>query len=251
MLTATERDYWVRICFKHVDSFAETDDSRILFRPGDRQVVPGFIGVYKARQSCFQMGSNLNLFDFVTVRNVVHAHLLAAERLDSPPVPFSEFQERLPPVSCTVQPRKLPTSRHPEVVDSNSSPNSDEIPLPASRTRFNQFYAENLPPNIDTEGLSVAGQAFFISNGEPVPFWSFARAVYYAYSGQPTNWIFKLPGSMGMVVAVLCELGGRLVGQKPEECAINQKYMQYVLNDMYFDIERVRLHVLYIINGCY
>jgi len=54
-----------------------------------------------------------------------------------------------------------------------------------------------------------------------------------------------------MVVAVLCELGGRLVGQKPEECAINQKYMQYVLNDMYFDIERVRLVFFYIIISCY
>jgi nucleoside-diphosphate-sugar epimerase len=36
--------------------------------------------VYKSGQSVFQMGDNSNLFDFVTVKNVVHAHLLGLER---------------------------------------------------------------------------------------------------------------------------------------------------------------------------
>ncbi|GAA5963884.1 hypothetical protein JCM21900_003965 [Sporobolomyces salmonicolor] len=83
--------------------------------PGDRQAIPGFIAVHKSGQSAFQMGANQNLFDFVTVRNVVHAHLLAAERLDAPPVVPSTFEGRLPPVACTVKRRRLPTSAHPEV----------------------------------------------------------------------------------------------------------------------------------------
>ncbi|CEQ42799.1 SPOSA6832_04667 [Sporobolomyces salmonicolor] len=207
--------------------------------PGDRQVIPGFIAVHKSGQSAFQMGANQNLFDFVTVRNVVHAHLLAAERLDAPPVPPSAFEERLPPVACTIKRRRLPTSAHPEVINSSnalSSSSSEGAPLPASRTRFNQFYPPTLPP----AGHSVAGRSFFISNGEPVPFWSFARAVYCAYSGEPTSWIVRLPSALGMAIAGACEWAGWVVGKRPEECGINRKHMQYVLSDMYFDIERAR-----------
>ncbi|GAA5935767.1 uncharacterized protein JCM15063_001799 [Sporobolomyces koalae] len=208
--------------------------------PGDRQVIPGFIDVCKAHQSSFQMGSNKNLFDFVTVRNVVHAHILAAEKLDAPPLPTAILNERLPPVSCTIKRRTLPTSRYPEVVKAASDLDNGEGPLPAARNRFNQFHEDALPAEALAEGLTVAGQSYFISNGEPVPFWSFARSVYYAYSGSPTRFVIEMPASMGMVVARVCELAGALVGKRPEQCAINQKYMQYVLNDMYFDIERAR-----------
>ncbi|GAA5898397.1 uncharacterized protein JCM6883_001011 [Sporobolomyces salmoneus] len=202
--------------------------------PGDRQVIPGFIEVYKAYQSPFQMGSNENLFDFVTVRNVVHAHLLAAEKLDAPPLPLDRLDTRLRPVDCTIKRRRLPTSRRPEVQkEDGADDEEEEARLPAGRTRWNQFYDP-------TEELTVAGQSFFISNGEPVPFWSFARSVYFAYSNRPVPFIVKLPASMGMMVAGLCELAGRVVGKRPEECGINRKYMQYVLNDMYFDIERAR-----------
>ncbi|GAA5881303.1 hypothetical protein JCM16303_000119 [Sporobolomyces ruberrimus] len=206
--------------------------------PGDRQVIPGFIEVYKAYQSPFQMGSNKNLFDFVTVRNVVHAHLLAAEKLDAPPLSLTELETRLRPVDCTIKRRTLPTSRRPEVrlTISEEEDDDDETPLPAGRTRWNQFYEDH----VEGEGLTVAGQSFFISNGEPVPFWSFARSVYFTYSNHPTPFVFQLPASMGMLVAGVCELVGRIVGKRPEDCGINRKYMQYVLNDMYFDIERAR-----------
>ncbi|GAA6005958.1 hypothetical protein JCM11491_004072 [Sporobolomyces phaffii] len=201
--------------------------------PGDRQVIPGFIEVYKAYQSTFQMGLNENLFDFVTVRNVVHAHLLAADKLDAPPVPLSAFETRLRPVDCTIKRRQLPTSRTPGIVTNDAAKDDDDEPLPAGRTRYNQFYEPDAAP-------SLAGEAVFVSNGEPVPFWSFARAVYCAYAGHPTPFVFKLPARLGMLVAGACELAGRAVGKRPEDCSINRKYMQYVLNDMYFDIERAR-----------
>jgi sterol-4alpha-carboxylate 3-dehydrogenase (decarboxylating) len=50
-----------------------------------------------------------------------------------------------------------------------------------------------------------------------------------------------LPGAVGMVYASVCELIGKVQGKRPEECGVNRKYMAYVLADMYFDIERVRL----------
>ncbi|GAA5838155.1 hypothetical protein JCM11251_004726 [Rhodosporidiobolus azoricus] len=210
--------------------------------PGDRQVLPGFIGVYNAGQSAFQMGDNLNLFDFVTVKNVVHAHLLAAVRLDAPPISPSLLETRIPPVSVTVPRRTLPSSRHPDVVHPTSPPPIEDPLLPAGRNRFNQFYDASSPNSPSSSPLTVAGQAFFITNGEPVNFWSFARMVYHVYSGKPQRWWDPLvfPGSVGMLFATLAEWAGALQGKKPIECGVNRAYMQYVLKDMYFDIERAR-----------
>ncbi|GAA6001977.1 uncharacterized protein JCM10292_001779 [Rhodotorula paludigena] len=213
--------------------------------PGDRQVLPGFIGVYNAGQSAFQMGDNLNLFDFVTVKNVVHAHLLAAERLDAPPIPLTTLDNRLPAIACTVQRRALPTSKHPEPIDPANPPPSDDPPFPSSRNRWNQFFRpatgvdDSSAPDSD---LTLAGQAVFITNGEPIAFWSFARAVYHAYSARPPRWYepVALPSAVGMLFATLSEWAGWVQGRRPDECGVNRAYMAYVLRDMYFDIERAR-----------
>ncbi|GAA5868043.1 hypothetical protein JCM3774_001579 [Rhodotorula dairenensis] len=209
--------------------------------PGDRQVLPGFIGVYKAGQSAFQMGDNSNLFDFVTLKNVVHAHLLAADRLDAPPVPASSFVTRIEPVQCTVKRRALPTSRHQDVVDPSKPAPPPDPPLPAVRNKWNQFACSDDRP-VPLADRTVAGQAFFITNGEPVNFWTFARAVYFAYSQRAPRWWDPLvfPKEVGMMYASLSETIGWFQGKRPEDCAVPKAYMQHVLHDMYFDIERAR-----------
>ncbi|GAA5857986.1 hypothetical protein JCM8547_006650 [Rhodosporidiobolus lusitaniae] len=211
--------------------------------PGDRQVLPGFVAVYKASQSMFQMGDNTNLFDFVTLKNVVHAHLLAAERLDAPPLDAGVLETRLKPVACTVKRREVPTSKRLDVSQPRSE-EDEEPPLPASRTRYNQFYQSSPSSSSSSTSfpLTVAGSSFFITNGEPVPFWSFARSVYHAYSLQPQRWWDPIvfPGFVGMVFATLSEWGGRVRGKGEDEVGVNRKYMAYVLRDMYFDIERAR-----------
>ncbi|WBW74575.1 3 beta-hydroxysteroid dehydrogenase/delta 5--_4-isomerase Erg26 [Schizosaccharomyces osmophilus] len=52
-----------------------------LFGPGDRQLVPGMLSVLRNGQTKFQLGENLNLFDFTYIENAAHAHLLAVENL--------------------------------------------------------------------------------------------------------------------------------------------------------------------------
>ncbi|GAA6054842.1 hypothetical protein JCM3770_004101 [Rhodotorula araucariae] len=204
--------------------------------PGDRQVLPGWIAVHKAGQSVFQMGDNLNLFDFVTLKNVVHAHLLAAEKLGAPPISPEVLDARLPPVAATVGRRALPTSNHPEPIDPFHPPPNDELPLPAARNRWNQFYDPS------STSLCVAGQALTITNGEPVALWSLGRAIWHAYDPRPPRWWAPLvfPSSVGMLFATLCEWAGRVQGKRPDECGVNRAYMAYVLRDMYFDIERAR-----------
>ncbi|GAA5945915.1 hypothetical protein JCM3775_004442 [Rhodotorula graminis] len=210
--------------------------------PGDRQVLPGWINVYKAGQHVFQMGDNLHLFDFVTLKNVVHAHLLAADKLGAPPLDPAQLETRLPPVAATVGRRQLPTSRHPDAVDPLDPPEYDEPPLPAARNRWNQFYA---PSCVSPEEglLSVAGQALTITNGEPVPLWSLGRAIWHAYdpAQRYRSWLpLVFPGAVGMLYAAGCEWVGWARGKRPEECGVNRAYMAYVLDDMYFDIERAR-----------
>ncbi|GAA5897711.1 hypothetical protein JCM8208_000238 [Rhodotorula glutinis] len=209
--------------------------------PGDRQVLPGWINVYKAGQHVFQMGDNLHLFDFVTLKNVVHAHLLAADKLGAAPLDADELEVRLPPVAATVGRRQLPTSRHPEAVDPLDPPEYDEPPLPAARNRWNQFYDDS--PSTSPSSLSVAGQALTITNGEPVPLWSLGRAIWHAYAPEQRYraWLpLVFPGAVGMLYAAGCEWVGWARGKRPEECGVNRAYMAYVLDDMYFDIERAR-----------
>lgn len=52
-----------------------------IFGPGDVQLIPGLLNVHYTNRTGFQLGDNTNLFDFTFVKNVAHAHLLAAAAL--------------------------------------------------------------------------------------------------------------------------------------------------------------------------
>jgi len=48
-----------------------------IFGEGDTQVVPGLLKAYYGRKTKFQLGDNMNLYDFTYVSNVAYAHILA------------------------------------------------------------------------------------------------------------------------------------------------------------------------------
>ncbi len=48
-----------------------------IFGEGDTQVVPGLLKAYHGRKTKFQLGDNMNLYDFTYVGNVAYAHILA------------------------------------------------------------------------------------------------------------------------------------------------------------------------------
>ena len=52
-----------------------------IFGPGDRQALPGFFQVLENKRTKWQIGNNVNLFDWTYVENVAHAHLLASDNL--------------------------------------------------------------------------------------------------------------------------------------------------------------------------
>ncbi|KAF9454731.1 C-3 sterol dehydrogenase [Macrolepiota fuliginosa MF-IS2] len=190
-----------------------------IFGPGDRQVMTGLYQVYERNQTHFQIGDNTNLFDWTYVGNVAKSHLLAADKLDSPPpaVPLSEQQENplliddVPPfteeeeklireplayVDVTVGKHRVPTSEaRPLGPYVEPPPNAkgieaafnDPNPLPPVRpiirNRFDQLSSASLVRaklrNIEANPLQVAGRAFFITNGEPCYFWDFPRLVWH------------------------------------------------------------------------
>lgn len=218
------------------------------FSPGDRQALPGFLDVLKSGKTNFQVGNNQNLFDWTYVDNVVHAHLIAAERLELT-VPFTSLDTRCPPVTLDVPHRLLPTStyRPPSLLDlekninpSFTNTSEPDAPLYAARNRFDQFYpqrtvAGELVPKAD---YAIAGQAFFITNGEPIYFWDFPRAIWAAYNGHEPSFVVPLPTAVGLLFASLGEGVGYLLGKTPN---LTRGKVVYSTTHRYYNIEKVRL----------
>lgn len=225
MLSSHRRHLWVS---PFAGSSCVAANIPLTLSPGDRQAIPGFIKVYHDGQTTFQIGYNQNLFDWIHVANVVHAHLLAADRLSLPPVPPSTFSLRLPPISSTIPYRPVPTSAH--LTPSTSA--SPRPSLPAQRNRFDQFSALSAP-------VGVAGEAFLITNGEPIPFWTFAKAVWWEYAGHVPRVVIPLPPRIGMMMAFVAEGFAWLRGDTSKE-GLTRVHVSYVGDSLYFNIEKVR-----------
>ncbi|GAA5871146.1 hypothetical protein JCM3774_006805 [Rhodotorula dairenensis] len=224
-----------------------------IFGPGDRQAVPGVMEVLKSGKTKFQVGSNRNLFDWTYVDNVVHAHLLAAEKLaDS--VPLSVLDDRLLPIDLSVPRRQLPTSqfrppalleRERELDPAFENRTEPDPPLPAIRNRFDPFANANLEQTCapadrvdrEKETVSVAGQAYFVTNGEPIAFWDFPRAVWKEYNGHVAPWVLPLPVPVGLTIAALAEGVMGLLGKTPN---MTQGKVVYSTVNRFYNIEKAR-----------
>ncbi|KAH9821653.1 3-beta hydroxysteroid dehydrogenase/isomerase family-domain-containing protein [Melampsora americana] len=242
-----------------------------IFGPGDRQAIPGIIQVLKNGQHRIQIGSNDNLFDWTYVDNVVHAHLLAATKLGES-VPLSAFSTYLKPI-CKSNPRRsIPTSRtittedDVELLEFSSSsaksegspqePNASWIsdlkgeldtPLPAKRTKWDQW------ANVSTsfmypEGIvPVAGEVFFITGGEPVYFWDFTRSVWKTYASSKyvnqayepiPSFVWRIPKFLGVLLAMLAELWCKVL-QKPS--GFTTSSVRYACATRFYNIEKARV----------
>lgn len=219
----------------------------------------GLYQVYERGQTHYQIGDNTNLFDWTYVGNVARAHLLAADKLETPPPapPLSEL-ETLPPtaehvapltaaeenlvnyplpsISLTTGQHRIPTCKaRPLGPYVTPPPNAAALEAafaapsapsnrPVVRTRFDAFSDHSLSRlklhHPDVSPLQVAGQAFFITNGEPCYFWDFPRAVWqqldeYFPGHRQSRGYTKLPKAVGMAAATGSEWAGWLTGKEP------------------------------------
>ncbi|EIW81397.1 C-3 sterol dehydrogenase [Coniophora puteana RWD-64-598 SS2] len=254
-----------------------------IFGPGDRQLLVGLYQAYQRGQTHFQVGDNNNLFDYTYVENLATAHLIAADRLDSEvaadnaepsesavtaatedwaseTATLSEKEAldlsiALPPVSATVGNRRVPTCvarpLGPYVVPppnaaaleaAYASPIASTNVRPALRGRFDQF-SENAMAVCKTHPLRVAGQTFFITNGEPVYFWDFMRLIWLALdpphdpSKRAEQRIWVIPRAFGMALGFLAETWAGLMGK---EAGFTRYRVGYSCATRYHNIERAR-----------
>ncbi|BGP09222.1 Sterol-4-alpha-carboxylate 3-dehydrogenase, decarboxylating [Rhodotorula toruloides] len=229
-----------------------------IFGPGDRQAVPGMMDVLKTGKTKFQVGENDNIFDWTYVDNVVHAHLIASQRLGQS-VPLSVLEDRLVPIDLTVPRRQLPTSdyRPPSLLEKEkeldpsfvNNEKGDE-PLGATRNRFDPYFPEFIAhafPNLDfsdekalADGslqIPIAGQAYFITNGEPVPFWDFPRALWAEYNGHVASWTLPLPAPIALGIAGIAETVMGWLGKTPN---MTRGKIVYSTVNRYYNIEKAR-----------
>ena len=152
-----------------------------IFGEGDTGITPNLLKAYEKGQTKFQLGSNDNLFDFTYVRNVAHAHALAAVALMSTHVLSTQ-------------------------------------PLDHER---------------------VDGEAFFITNDEPVYFWDFVRSVW-AKAGDKTqpSQVWVIETDFGLILVWLLEwlywfAGGRVPN-------LTRKKVVYSSLTRYYNVDKAK-----------
>jgi sterol-4alpha-carboxylate 3-dehydrogenase (decarboxylating) len=215
----------------------------------------------------YQLGNGENLFDWTYVDNITHAHLLASDKLETRGydvrllgavhlpralgeeerpergVPTSE--ERDDVQGATDYARKLPSTLSKETREENLNVR------PVVRNKYDQFFylvhpdvaspGSPIPEApLATEFIPVAGEAFFITNGQPVPFWSFARALWKEASpafaaSDAKPW--AIPREMALSLSTYAELYSRLTGK---EIALTTLKTIFATTTRYYNIEKAR-----------
>ena len=177
------------------------------------------------------------------IDNVIHAFLLAGEKLDSK-VHISVFDQRIKPTNASFPRRILPTSasiRLPEdvaVQQTKAETDVLDLALPPMRNRFDQWFdLQHIDPENPTDAyIPVAGQAYYISNGEPLSFWAFARALWFEYAGY-TKSTWKLPAEVGLLYVTIENAICRLFGR---HSSMPKEYVYYSIAKRYYNIEKAR-----------
>uniref|UniRef100_A0A0W0EV46 3-beta hydroxysteroid dehydrogenase/isomerase domain-containing protein n=1 Tax=Moniliophthora roreri TaxID=221103 RepID=A0A0W0EV46_MONRR len=160
----------------------------------------GLYRVFEDKKTHFQIGDNNNLFDWTYVGNVAHAHLLAADKLDSPPPapPLGPLEKllteppklteaeldlltkSLSPIDLTVGKHRIPTSEaRPLGPYVTPPPNAEKLVKtfeapegpsnhPVVRTRFDQLSENSIAraklndPEIHPLQVSFASSAPYL-----------------------------------------------------------------------------------------
>ena len=219
-----------------------------IFGPGDRQMIQGFYGVIKNKQTSLQLGYNDNLNEFTYVGNAAHAHLLAMDKLEST-YSFANFRDPIASIDLSLGSHRVPTSdarplgpnTHPDEGELlaarrfESGEQDDNDLRPVLRNKMDQFSRE---ANEEDEGsMTIAGQSFFITNGEPTYFWDFARTIWSQLGADVTPRVWVIPAAIGLILATLAEIFSKLMGREP---GFTRFRVAVATQNRYYDIERAR-----------
>ena len=219
-----------------------------IFGEGDKQMISGFYSVVLNKQTPFQIGYNDNLADFTYVGNVAHAHLLAVDKLRTS-YPCASFRDPIRSVDISSGSHRIPTSDARPLGPNTSPTEADTLAAqrfesdehdptdvrPVLRHRSDQFAVEASDDDPDAS-YPIAGEAFFITNGEPIYFWDFARSIWRGLGHTPP-YIIVIPTTFGLVLASLAEMYSWLVGKEP---GFTRFRVSTGAGTRYYDIEKSR-----------
>ena len=127
-----------------------------IFGPRDTHFISKLIERARVGQITHRIGDGLNLADFTYIDNVVHAHILAMEKLAYQP----SNEEQYSPADHD----------DAEALDDISPDDDTTSVVPASSPSLSSS---------STQQSVCAGQCYFITNGEPRNFWAFVDAILY------------------------------------------------------------------------
>ena len=102
--------------------------------------------------------------------------------------------------------------------------------------------ADRLPSSTDHRPHPVAGQAFFITNGSPIPVWDFSRMIWRELGAPPADLdpknVIRIPRWLALVIAMLAETWCKLSGGRTE---FTRFAVQYATATQWYNIDKVRI----------
>lgn len=103
--------------------------------------------------------------------------------------------------------------------------------------------SHSLLPTIPLDSEKVDGEAFFITNGQPVYFWDFARAVWHEYGDTlPLSGIWHLPYDFAFAVGAMLEWVVWALGRTPK---LTRQQVKYSTMHKYHSITKARKRLGY------
>lgn len=161
----------------------------------------------------------------------------------------------LPPITNTTGAQRIPTSEsRPLGPYVTLPPNAEQISKnwedpnfrgtnerAVRHSRFDQF-SENGLAGVESSPMQVAGQAFFITNGEPIYFWDYARSIFYRFDKHYGTEKYKkrritMNNTVGLFLAHAAEWWGWLSGRQP---AFTVYRVKLVCRHKWHNIEKAR-----------
>ena len=219
-----------------------------IFGPGDPHNIRAWHNVVVNGQTKWQVGDNLNLNDFTYVGNVAYAHLLASDKL-ADQYACVDFRDPLPSTDISLGHRRIPTSEA-RPVGPNTSPSEADL-LCAKRFESGETNPNDLRPvlrnkmdhfsdaaNDEDESATypIAGQAYFITNGEPTYAWDFNRGIWSQFGPLPSR-VWALPLGLGYLIGYIAEFISQYTGREP---GLTPYRIKQVSQNRYFDTEKAR-----------
>lgn len=95
--------------------------------------------------------------------------------------------------------------------------------------------ADRLAPT-HPQHAATAGRAFFVSDGDPRPFWDFMRSLWAGVGGTPAAKPMKVGKGTALFIAGVKDMVGNLQGEKREAW----KKMQFLCSSRSYDISLAR-----------